>query len=206
MTSSASVTTWIDQLRAGNRDAAQRLWERYVTRLVGLARKRLRDLEVPRRASDEEDVVLSAFDSFFRAAERGRFPRLDDRDQLWALLVCITARKALDLRNYQRRKKRGGENVDGESVLDALLGTKDGAGGLDQAIDPEPTPEQAAQVAETFRRLLAKLPTEELRTFALAKLEGYTNAEIAPRQGCALAKVERRMMTIRAVLKEELRP
>jgi DNA-directed RNA polymerase specialized sigma24 family protein len=49
------------------------------------------------------------------------------------------------------------------------------------------------------------LPTEELRAIALAKLEGYTNAEIAARQECALATVERRLMTIRAVWKEELR-
>jgi RNA polymerase sigma factor (sigma-70 family) len=205
MTSFASVTTWIDQLRAGNRDAAQRLWERYITRLIGLARKRLRDLGVSRRASDEEDVVLSAFDSFFRAAEQGRFPRLDDRDQLWALLVCITARKVIDLRNYQRRKKRAGQ-VDGESVLDVLLGTTDCARGIDQLVDREPTPERAAQVAETFCRLLAKLPTNELRAIALAKMECYTNAEIAARQGCALATVERRLLVIRAHWLEEPRP
>jgi DNA-directed RNA polymerase specialized sigma24 family protein len=58
----------------------------------------------------------------------------------------------------------------------------------------------------SIRRLLAKLPTEELRAIALARLEGHTNAEIAARQGCTLATVERRLRLIRAVLKEELRP
>jgi RNA polymerase sigma factor (sigma-70 family) len=202
MTSSASVTTWIDQLRAGDRDAARRLWERYNRHLVGLARKRLRDLGVSRRASDEEDVALSGFGSFIRAAEQGRFPRLDDRDQLWAVLACITARKALDLLNYQLREKRGGGQVGGESVLDALLGTE-GGDGLGQVVGREPTPEAEAQEAETFCRLLALLPTEQLRAIALAKLEGYTNAEIAARQRCALATVERRLGTIRAVWKEE---
>jgi DNA-directed RNA polymerase specialized sigma24 family protein len=205
MASSASVTTWIDQLRAGNRDAARRLWERYNRHLIGLARKRLCGLGVSRRDSDEEDVALSAFDSFCCAAEQGRFPRLDDRDQLWAVLACITARKALDLRNYQRREKRGGGQVGGESVLDALLGTE-GGDGLGQVVGREPTPEDEAQEAETFRRLLALLPTEELRAIALAKLEGYTNAEIAARQRCALATVERRLGTIRAVWKKEWRP
>jgi hypothetical protein len=56
----ASVTQWIDRLEAGDPDAAQKLWERYFLRLVGLARKKLR--AVPRRAADEEDVALSAFD------------------------------------------------------------------------------------------------------------------------------------------------
>src|SRR5688572_16833726 len=99
-----SVTRWVEQLAAGDRDAAQRIWERYFRRLVGLARVRLGDL--PRRAADEEDVVLSAFDSFCRGAERGHFPRLDDRDDLWALLVTITARKACDLRKYEGQQRR----------------------------------------------------------------------------------------------------
>ena len=67
-----SVTQWIDRLKAGDPDAAQELWERYFRRLVGLARKKLR--AAPRRAADEEDVALSAFDSFCRGAEQGRFP------------------------------------------------------------------------------------------------------------------------------------
>jgi DNA-directed RNA polymerase specialized sigma24 family protein len=197
-----SVTTWVEQLRAGNHDAAQRLWERYFPRLVGLARKRLRDLGVSRRVADEEDVALSAFDSFCRAAEQGRFPRLEDRDALWALLVVITARKALDLRTHERRKKRGGGNVAGESVLDALLGTEDGAAGIGQVVGREPTPEFPAQAAEEFRWLLAKLPTEELRAVALAKMEGYTNEGISARQNCAVSTVERRLGLIRTIWQE----
>jgi DNA-directed RNA polymerase specialized sigma24 family protein len=206
MASSGSVTTWVEQLRAGNRDAAQRLWERYFPRLVGLGRQRLRDLGVTRRAADEEDVALSACDSFCRAAEQGRFPRLDDRDDVWAVLVCITARKALDLRAHDRRQKRGGGGAAGESVLDALFGTEDGGAGLGQVVGREPTPEFAAQAAETFRRPLAQLPTEELRAIALAKMEGFTNEEIAARRGCALATVERRLGLIGAVWQKELRP
>lgn len=80
MSSDGSVTRWIDALQAGDRAAAQRLWERYFPRLVGLARARLQG--APRRAADEEDVALSAFDSFCRCAERGRFPDLVDRESL----------------------------------------------------------------------------------------------------------------------------
>jgi DNA-directed RNA polymerase specialized sigma24 family protein len=201
MTSPGSVTTWIEQLRAGNREAAQRLWDRYFPRLVGLARKRLQDLGVSRRAAGEEDVALSAFDSFYRAAEQGRFPQLGNRDELWAVLVCITARKALDLRDHERRQKRGGGRVEGESVLDGLLGSDEGAAGIAQVVGNEPTPELAAQVAEEFRRLLERLPTEELRSVAVWKLEGYTNAEIAGRLDCAEVTVERRLQVIRAVWK-----
>src|SRR5947209_17654517 len=94
MSPSGSVTTWLGQLRVGNRAVAQQLWQRYYTRLVHLARRKLQGLR--HAGADEEDVALSAFDSFYRGAEQGRFPRLDDRHNLWELLVVITARKAID--------------------------------------------------------------------------------------------------------------
>ena len=50
---------------------------------------------VPRhRGTDEEDIVQNAFHSFFQGVANGRFlSQLDDRDNLWRLLVVITARK-----------------------------------------------------------------------------------------------------------------
>src|SRR5205085_443432 len=78
MSSDGSVSHWIRQLQAGDHAAAQKLWEGYFHRLVGLARAKMRG--VSRRAADEEDVALSAFDSFCRGAEQGRFPKLQDRD------------------------------------------------------------------------------------------------------------------------------
>jgi RNA polymerase sigma factor (sigma-70 family) len=199
VSSAASVTTWVEQLRAGNRAAAQHLWDRYYPRLVGLARRKLQGL--PRRAADEEDVALSALASFCRGAEQGRFPRLESRDDLWALLVVITARKAIDLRQREGRQKRGGGRVGGESVLDELLGDEDGAGGIGRVVGAEATPEFAAPVAEEFRRLLGILPSDELRTVALRKMESYTNEEIAAELGCADATVERRLRLIRSVWK-----
>jgi DNA-directed RNA polymerase specialized sigma24 family protein len=194
-----SVTAWIEQLRAGNRAAAQPLWERYFSRLVGLARSKLQGLR--RGAADEEDVALSAFDSFCRAAEQGRFPQLGDRDNLWELLVVITVRKAIDLRQRETRQKRGGGKVAGESALDGPLGSEDGGAGIEQVVGAEPTPELAAQVADEVQRLLGMLPKEEVRSVAVLKLEGYTNAEVADRLGCALATVERRLNLIRSMWK-----
>jgi RNA polymerase sigma factor (sigma-70 family) len=200
MSSGGSVTTWVGELRAGKHAAAQQLWERYFSRLVGLARTKLRG--VRRGAADEEDVALSAFDSFSRGLAQGRFPRLDDRQNLWDLLVVITVRKAIDLRQRETRQKRGGGKVAGESVLDGLLGPEEGGVGIEQVVGAEPTPALAAQVAEQVERLLALLPKEEVRTVARMKLEGYTNAEIAERLGCADATVERRLALIRSLWKE----
>src|SRR5215470_607045 len=106
MSSEGSVTRWVAALKAGDADAAQRLWERYHRRLVGLARHKLRSAR--RRAADEEDVVQSAFHSFFQGVARGRFAQLADRDNLWRLLVVITARKALDQLAHENSKRQGG--------------------------------------------------------------------------------------------------
>src|SRR5262245_34414674 len=90
-----SITRWIGRLKGGDLAATQPLWEAYYRRVVGLARERLRG--APRRVADEEDVALSAFDSFFAGATAGRFPQLADRLNLWPLLVSITAHTCVDL-------------------------------------------------------------------------------------------------------------
>jgi DNA-directed RNA polymerase specialized sigma24 family protein len=191
MDASRSVTYWLRQLGDGDPAAAQPLWERYFARLVRQARGQLRG--AARRAADEEDVALSAFDSFCRGVAEGRFPRLSDRNNLWSVLVTLTARKAIDLAQHEGRRKRGGGRVGGGSALAEVAGR-------------EPAPAFAAEVAEEFRRLLGRLEDPELREVALAKLEGYTNAEIARRLGCAEVTVERRLRLIRKSWEKEIAP
>ena len=202
MSADGSVTFWIGQLKAGDPAAAQRLWQGYFQRLVGLARKRLQGAS--RRAADEEDVALSAFDSFCRGAARDRFPRLNDRDDLWQLLVMITARKAVDLRQHEGRRKRGGGAVRVEPGPGSDATSVDDA--LGQVIGREPTPEFAAQVAEECRRLLDLLAEPELRAVALAKMEGYTTEQIADQLGCVPRTVERKLALIRRLWGGEDRP
>ena len=203
MSSVGSVTHWVEALRAGNRDAAQHLWERYGPELVRLARQQLRRLRVRCRVSNEEDVAQVAFFNFCHGAEQGRFPRLENRNRLWAVLMCITARKAIDLWNYERREKRVKEV--GESVLGVLLGTEDGCCGIDQVEGREPPPDVALREAEMFLRLLAKLPREDLRRIALMKMEGYTNAEIAASLRRSVKTVELKLSVIRAYLRKAQR-
>ena len=158
-------------------------WERYFRRLVGLAHKKLQD--TPRRVADEEDVALSAFHSFCRAAEQGRFPHLADRHDLWQLLMTITSRKACHLLRDQHRLKRGGGvEADPRRAGEAIPTVEEVAG-------DEPTPDLAAQVAEEYRRLLGLLGSKELETVALHKMEGYSNEEIAGLRGCTTRTVER---------------
>jgi DNA-directed RNA polymerase specialized sigma24 family protein len=194
MDAEGSVTRWISLLKNGDRAAASPLWEAYFRRLVALARDRLRG--TPRRAADEEDVALSAFASFCRGVEGGRFPQLADRDDLWRLLVTITARKALHLARDERSLKRGGAVRN-----EAALGDRDGSAAEDAAIDEflgrEPTPAFAAQVAEECQRLLESLGVADLRTIAVWKMEGYTTEEIAAKLRRAPRTVERKLDLIR---------
>src|SRR6266404_2020462 len=139
MSSPESDSHWINLLKGGDPSAIRKLWEAYFPRLVGLARKKLQ--ESPRRAADEEDVALSAFDSFCDGAAQGRFPELTDRDDLWHVLVTITARKALQLLRREHRQKRGGGAVRGESAFHGGTGAEGAEAGLEQIIGNEPTPE-----------------------------------------------------------------
>jgi DNA-directed RNA polymerase specialized sigma24 family protein len=183
-----SVSEWVGQIKNGDEDAAQKLWERYFRRLVGLARKRLPGNA--RGDADEQDVALNALASVFRAFEEGRFHQLNDRDGLWRLLVTVTVRKAEWQRRHATGLKRGGGAAPAREVV------------LEDVVDGEPTPEDAAEVADECRRLLSRLRDPDLEGVARDKMEGYTNAEIAARRHCALRAIERRIKLIRRIWQE----
>lgn len=184
-----SITRCLGLIRSGDRAAAQPLWERYFGRLVALAKGKLR--VAPRGDDGAEDVALSAFDSFYRRAERGQFPKLQDRDDLWQLLYVLTVRKAVNLLHHQGRQSRGGGRVRTLSDLEDLS-----AGGF---LDPEPTPHIAAILAEECRIRLDALSDPTLRQVAIWRLEGYSNAEIAVRLDCVEGTVERKLRRIREI-------
>jgi DNA-directed RNA polymerase specialized sigma24 family protein len=174
------------------------LWQRYYSRLVALARNKLRNRC---RVADEEDVALSAFAGFCRAVEQGRFPQLNDRDDLWKLLVVISMRKASDLVKRECRKKRGGGKVHAKSSL-----TPDAPGAemeLEQIVGEEPTPDFVAEMAEECQRLLETLGNGELQAIAVWKMEGYTNEEIAAKLGYVTVTIERRLRLIRTIWEGE---
>ncbi len=189
MGADGSVTAWFQALQGGDQDAAHKLWERFSERLLGVARRKL--LGTPRQAADEEDVVLSAFVSFCQAAQAGELARLEDRADLWHLLVVITGRKAINLRVHGARLKRGGQ---AQYVADEV----------ENLASREPDPEVAALFAEEYTRLLGLLDDPELRDIALKRVEGHTDEEIARALGCTRRTVVRRVGLIRRIWEREL--
>jgi DNA-directed RNA polymerase specialized sigma24 family protein len=193
MTSPGSITSWLDLLRAGEpaaADAADALWRRYFTRMAELARQHL-GMHV-RQAADEEDVALAAFAEFCAGAAAGRFPRLTSRHDLWRLLLTLTLRRARDLAQHETRQRRDrGRTAAAADLFDLP------AADLDRLAGNAPDPALAAEVADEFRMLLARLPGDDLRVVARNLLAGYTAPETARRLGCSLRTVERRWQRIR---------
>ena len=150
-------------------------------------------------------MVQSAFHSFFQGVARGRFPQLNDRDNLWRLLVVITARKALDQLAHEHSKRKGGGTLQGESRIFPGEPALDDAA-IEQVVGAEPTPEFAAQVAEEYQRLLDLLGDETLRRVAVWKMEGFTNDEVAAQLDCSRRTVARKLDTIRIIWSEEPAP
>jgi len=193
-----SVTRWIGGLKAGDGQALQPLWDRYYAMLVERARAKLCALRSSTAVNDEEDLASSAFHSLYQGVREGRFPRLEDRDDLWRLLVHLTACKAVDRHRAEIRQKRGGGKVVNEAdMVAAGAGAEDDGSPLDRVIGSEPSPEFAAMVAEEYLRRLDELGDEALRRIAELKLACYSNEEIRQQLGCSLRTLTLKLELIR---------
>jgi DNA-directed RNA polymerase specialized sigma24 family protein len=192
------LTEWLLHLAAGDEAASQQIWNEYFGKLVRLARRKLDGM--PLRDVDEEDVALSAMNSFYRGMTEKKFDYLKNRNDLWKLLVTITARKAAAKLRRHYAQKRGGGEIHGESVFQRAGDSAfDGIGNV---LGNTPTPEFAMSVAENCDVLLEQLGDETLKTIALMTLEGYRTEEIAVRLGCVRRTVERKLERIREIWKD----
>lgn len=164
------MNLWLNQLpsdqllllcRQGDEGASREIFERYLTRLTALARSRL----APRlaRRMDPEDIVLSAYRSFFVGARVGRFA-LHRSGDLWRLLVSITLHKL-----YRQVKRHSAESRDvqrEETLGDGL------------AFSQEPTTEEAIALADELEAILKPLDPLLRRVLEL-RLQGQSLEEIA---------------------------
>lgn len=200
MAASDELSISICQLNNVSELDAERIWNDFFPRLKRYAQKRIRNMAT--RVFDEEDVALSAINSFFRGHAAGRFDDLAGDDEMWRLLVTITARKVTAQRRKQLAAKRGGGEVRGESVFLAA-GESELSDGLAQIMDENRMPESASEVAETCKDLLAVLPNEKLRETALLRMEGYTNKEISDQLKCSVARTKQRVAQIKDLWRDE---
>jgi DNA-directed RNA polymerase specialized sigma24 family protein len=182
--STGTVTGNYQDFRLGDPAAFSKLWEHFRHRLLGLARKTLSGRM--QRVSDAEDALQSAFVSFWQRADKGDFGDQMNRDDLWNVLGLITVRKALKHQRSQRAQKRGGGQQAADTPVDALPA---GDAGIDFAL--------------TCEELLEQLEPE-LRIFALLRMMGAKNREIADQLSCTERKVERKLQLIRETWNDEI--
>jgi RNA polymerase sigma-70 factor (ECF subfamily) len=180
----------MERLRAGDEAAAHEVFQRFVRKLVRLACRQF-DAAL-RRKVDPEDVVQSAYKSFFLRYGAGKL-EVHDWGNLWGLLTMITLRKCLDRVEYHRAECR---DVRREAAAQS------GTAGTEpwwEAVAREPMPEEAVVLAETVDLLLRGLDEEE-RPILEMSLQGYTTQEISVRLG----RSERSVRRLRERVKKQL--
>jgi RNA polymerase sigma-70 factor (ECF subfamily) len=182
-----SFTALMNRLRAGDDEAAARVFGRFAKRLVGLARSQL-DAGT-RGHVDPEDIVQSVYRSFFTRYERGEF-ELTDWDGLWGMLTVITVRKCLNRAAYFRTARRD---------VRRQVPLAEGDHSPLQLLTREPTPDEAALLMEIVQELMADLDGRE-RTMLSLSLQGYTVKEISPQVERSERTVQRLLERVRTQL------
>lgn len=178
-----------ERLRAGDPAAGAAVFARYREQLIRLAAPRL--VGVLRQKVDAEDVVQSAFRSFFRADAGGAFA-LGGWGDLWGVLATITLRKCrYQVRQFLTAKR----DVRREQAPPA-----DPAAGW-EAVAADPTPAEAAAFADLLEALLAGLDPRGRQIVTLS-LDGLTPAEVAPHVGLTERSVYRQLERVRDRLEQ----
>lgn len=148
---------------------ADAVFNRYAERLMRVAANRLS----PRLQAkvSPEDVVQSAFKSFFRRQSEFHFDD-EQADGLWGLLVVITLRKCAKWSDVFGAAKR---DVRHELFLH---GADSSVGQWHKLISQEPAPEEAAMLAEMVEWLMSRLEPRQRQIISL-RMQGYELEEIA---------------------------
>ena len=163
MEESWPLTELFRRHREGDPDAAGQIFTYYAQRLCRLAEHYLSRRLAGRL--EGEDVVQSAFRTFFHRTTKGEF-QIDSRAQLWQLLVKITVLKA---------RAKGREHTAGKRNA-ALESTPADDAWLEEA--REPGPAEAAILADHIEAILDGLPPLYCDVLQM-RLAGHTVADIA---------------------------
>jgi DNA-directed RNA polymerase specialized sigma24 family protein len=188
MADESSFVDIMSRLRQRDNAAAAEVFRRFSHRLVALARTHL-EARV-RRKVDAEDVIQSVLKSFFIRYQEGQF-HLDDWNNLWSMLVVITLRKCGHQVAHYRAACR---SVERETVP---LAASDEAVHDWEAVARDPTPSQAALLAEAVTELMTDLNDALERQILEMALQGFVTADISSRVGRGERTVQRVLQRVR---------
>jgi RNA polymerase sigma-70 factor (ECF subfamily) len=194
MASHDSFSQILARLRAGDDAAAEAVFRRFAQRLIAVAHQ-----QIAARLHckiDPEDVVQSAFKSFFLRQKSDPL-EVKDWDSLWGLLALITVRKCITRVEHAQARRR-----DARREVRLAAGPEDSAGDWPLA-DREPSPEEGAILAEVVEELLAVFDEDDRAVIELS-LQGYGTLEINERLGRAERTVRRLRERARTLLEARL--
>jgi RNA polymerase sigma-70 factor (ECF subfamily) len=171
--------------RAGDQGAAKMLFDRYVDRLVGLARRRIGQRLQGR--VDAEDVVQSVFRTVFGRLKQGQF-HIQDQDDLCKLLMRVTVHKTLRQVEFHTAGKRNPsqEAPQGELSQERVM----------ELLDREPPPEAVVAFLDELEHFLSQLDAQTRQVVEL-RLQGHSNEEIAHQLGVIDRRVRRIIERVR---------
>ncbi len=162
-----SITRWLNNLRAGQSQAAAPIWRRYQAKLVSLASQQLE--ANPDRAVDGEDVVQSSFRNVCLAVQNGKYPDIDNREDLWGLLYIATVNRVRQ--HYRELKAVKRSHISSRQTLKPSI------------LEDLQSPFAEAQMADLLEYLLSRLDLEDpshlLRKIALLYLDDHSASSIA---------------------------
>lgn len=187
MNESISKQGFTEQLVAGDDECAKVVFEEYSKRLLALVNQSLsRKLS---RRTDPEDVIQSAFRSFFVRTKRGEF-KFDTSDAIWNLLVTISLNKVRKLATHHLAQKRSVVQESNGDLMDWLQSR-------------EPTPTDAAVLLDELNQVVENTNADD-RELLGQWLEGNTFKEMAEIRGCSERTIQRAIQKIRIELENRL--
>jgi eukaryotic-like serine/threonine-protein kinase len=186
------VSTWnskelLRQFQQGDSQAANEIFDRYVTRLVALVRSRISAKLRPRL--DPEDVVQSAYRSFFIHAKDDEF-QLSDAGDLWRLLARITLNKLYGQVEFHTAARR--------TVVQEVA-----AASHAEPIAIEPTPAEVVAIGENLQRVYDDLGPIQ-REVLTAHLRGNGVNSIASTTNRSPRTVRRILTDVRTKIERQL--
>jgi RNA polymerase sigma-70 factor (ECF subfamily) len=179
----ATASALVDAAKAGDQRAFEALVRRYRKRIFALA------LHIIGSSSEADDITQEVFLKAYRAL--GEF---EGRSQFFTWVYRMTVNRSL---NARRDRARRGEDPDDPRLELAV------------AVDARSNPGRAAELRQTYARLLRALdglPVDMRTTVILVSLQGMSHGEVAVVQNVTEGTIAWRMHEARRRLNEAMAP
>ena len=191
MSTDESSKMLLARFRDGDSQAAREVFDRYVSRLLSLVRRRISP-QLQRRV-DADDVVQSAMRSFFVRAANDDYV-LQRAGDLWRLLAAIALsklRRQVEVHTAAKRAVAKEQHATGSSDRLAV------------AADREPLPDEEATLLDELKQIMQASNSAQREALQL-RLAGETIESIALSMGRSQRTVRRLLQASRQALERRL--